>query len=107
MTITVILVLVGFLSLAAVLFLSKGRVEAPSNLANLRKQLQSLDIEAFRNLIDYREEEFLRRMLEPAQFRMIQRERLRAAVEYVGCASRNAAILQRFGEAARQSSNPS
>ena len=30
-----------------------------------------------------------------------------AAVEYISCASRNAAILHRFGEAARHNPNPS
>ena len=107
MIITVILVLAGFLSLAAILFLAKGRAESPADLINLRKQMKPLDIEAFRNLIDYDDEEFLRRTLEPPQFRLVQRARLRAAVEYVVCASQNAAILHRFGEAARHSSNPS
>jgi hypothetical protein len=107
MIITVILVLVGFLSLAAILFLAKGRAQPPTSLGNLRKQMHSLDIEAFRNLIDSRDEEFLRRTLEPPLFRVVQRARLLAAVEYIGCASRNAAILHRFGEAARHSLNPS
>lgn len=107
MIITTILVLAGFLSLAAVLFLARGRAEPPANLANLRKQMQPLDINAFRNLIDYRDEEFLRRALERSQFRAVQRARLMAVVEYIACASRNAAILHRFGEAARHSPNPS
>lgn len=107
MIITIILVLGGFLSLATVLFLAKGRAEPPANLANLRKQIRPLDLEAFRNLIDGRDEEFLRRALERSQFRAVQRVRLMAAVEYIACASGNAAILHRFGEAARHSPNPS
>lgn len=107
MIITVILVLAGFLSLAAVLFLAKGRAEPASSLSHLRKQIQPLDINAFRNLIDYRDEEFLRRTLERPQFRLVQRARLMAAVEYIASASRNAVILHRFGEAARHSPNPS
>jgi hypothetical protein len=103
MNIAIISVLVGFLSLAAVLFFLKGAMKAPSNLANLRKQMRALDIEAFRNLIDSEEEKFLRDNLHPAQFRQVQRARIRAAVEYIECASRNAVILHRFGEAARHS----
>ena len=36
---------------------------------------------------------------------MIQRERLRAAVEYVSCAAQNAAILLRLADAGRRSSD--
>jgi hypothetical protein len=107
MTIAVILVLAGFLSLVALLFLARERPAPPKDLAQLRKQMRVLDIEAFRNLVDVREEEFLRKNLETAQFRMVQRARLLAAAEYIVCASRNAAILHRFGEAARYSPNPS
>ena len=107
MIITIIFVLLSFLSLAAVVFLTHGRTESPANHANLRKEISPLDIEAFRNLIDYREEEFLRENLEPADFRFVQRERLLAAAEYIRCASRNAAILHSFGESARRSENPS
>jgi hypothetical protein len=103
MTIAAILVLFGFLSLVAILFLAKGRAELPSNLATLRNEIYALDIQAFRNLIDRREEDFLRAALEPSQFRTIQRARLLATIGYIVCASRNAAILHQFGEAARHS----
>jgi len=65
-----------------------------------------VDIDAFRNLVDPVEEDFLRENLPPGEFRAIQRERLRAAVEYVSCAAHNAAILVRLGEAARLSLDP-
>jgi hypothetical protein len=107
MIITLILVLAGFLSLAALLFFAKERPAPPIDMANLRKQLRPVDIEAFRNLVDRSEEEFLRTNLEPAQFRKVQRIRLLAAVEYIAIASNNAVILHRFGEAARHSPNPS
>ncbi len=107
MIITVILVLAGFLSLAALLFFAKERPAPPIDMANLRQQLRSVDIEAFRNLVDRSEEEFLRRNLEPAEFREVQRIRLLAAIEYIAIASRNAVMLHRFGEVARHSPNPS
>jgi len=107
MTIAIILVLAAFLSLAALLSLAKERAAPTGNLSNLREQLRSLDIEAFRNLTDSREEEFLRRRLDAAQFRVVQRARQRAAVEYILCAASNASTLHRFGEAARHSPSSS
>lgn len=103
MTITAILVLVAFLSMAAIIFFAKGRVESATNLATLRTQILPLDLDAFRNLIDWKDEEFLRSSLDSAQFRAVQRIRLLAAIDYIFCASRNAAILHKFGEAARHS----
>ncbi|MGH9513504.1 MAG: hypothetical protein ACRD2U_15340 [Terriglobales bacterium] len=107
MIITVILVLAAFLSLAALLFFAKGRGQPAINLATLRRQLHSVDLEAFRNLVDRQDEAFLRAALDPAQFRTIQRARLLAAVEYIAYASQNAAMLQRFGQARCNSPNPS
>ena len=107
MTLTFILVLAGFLSLAALLFLARGYSAPVSDLANLREQIRILDIEAFRNLIDRREEAFLRERLAPARFRRVQRARQRAAIDYILAAAHNAAILHRFGEAARLSPSPS
>ena len=70
------------------------------------QQLRSVDLRAFRNLMDPEEEEYLRRRLLPADFRRIQRERLCAAVEYVRCAAFNAGVLMHFAEAARRSPDP-
>jgi hypothetical protein len=105
MTITLILVLMGLLALLFLIRLAKGRVLAAAD--HQTGHLRPVDVEAFRNLIDPAEVEFLKAHLFPAQFRVIQRERLRAAVEYVSCAAQNAAILLRMAEAARLSPEPS
>ena len=69
--------------------------------------IESLDVSAFNNLIDPSEEDFLRQELPPPVFRTIQRLRLRAALEYVSCASRNAAVLIRIGKSmGAESGNP-
>ncbi|MGH9529714.1 MAG: hypothetical protein ACRD2S_07335 [Terriglobales bacterium] len=107
MMLAIIFVLAGFLFVTFLLFLTTGHVTPPANLANLREQMRSLDIEALRNLMDSREEDFLRQNLEASAFRMVQRARLCAAIEYVLLASRNAATLRRFGDSARLSPNPS
>jgi hypothetical protein len=72
----------------------------------LTESIRPVDIEAFRNLIDPREEQFLRGNLSPAEFRAIHRQRLRAAIEYLQCAAHNASVLLYLGEAARQSAEP-
>jgi len=106
MIITLILALVAFLALLFSVKLTKGRALTPEVLENPTKHIRAVDVEAFRNLVDPDEEAFLRAYLPPAEFRRIQRERLRAAVEYVSCAAQNAAILLRLADAGRRSSDP-
>jgi hypothetical protein len=106
MTITLILVVVAFLALGFLIRLTKGRSLTAAVLENPTQHMRAVDVEAFRNLVDPDEEEFLRTNLPPAEFRRIQRERLRAAVDYVSCAAQNAAILLRLADAGRRSSDP-
>src|SRR6202022_4549321 len=61
---------------------------------------------AFNNLVDPAEEDFLRENLPPGVFRNVQRARLRAAIEYVMCAAKNAAVLIRVGKAASAEPDP-
>lgn len=98
MTLSIILAILA-LSVPVVIRLSRGR---ESKIG----QIRSVDLRAFRNLMDPEEEEYLRRNLPAADFRRIQRQRLGAAVEYVKCAAFNAAALMRFAEAARHSPDP-
>ena len=101
--------LLAFLALAAVVFLlrvARGQSSAVGDLEELPDRAQPVDLEAFRNLIDHNEEEYLRAQLPAPEFRRVQRERLRAALEYVGRAAQNAAILVRLGEAARRHLEP-
>src|SRR5580692_377682 len=106
MTITLILAVLAFFALAFLITLAKGRASASKVLENPTEHIRSVDVEAFRNLVDRDEEEFLRTNLPPGEFRKIQRERLRAAVEYVSCAAQNAGVLLRLADAGRRSSDP-
>jgi len=106
MILTAIFVGLSFLALALVLFAAKGRSQPVTKLEDLAGKTRPVDIEAFRNLIDPDEEEFLQANLSGAAFRAVQRERLRAALDYVGCATHNAAVLLRLGEAALRSPDP-
>jgi len=67
--------------------------------------IQSLDIEAFRNLVDPAEEAYLRRNLPPNEFKKIKRERIKAAFAYVHALSKASLDLARFGGEAQQSSD--
>jgi hypothetical protein len=106
MIITAILVFVAMFALAGLLWLAKAHASASKALENPAEHIRAVDIEAFRNLVDPDEEEFLRTNLAPAEFRRIQRERLRAAVDYISCAAQNAAILLRLADAGRRSADP-
>jgi len=103
---TAILVFVALLALFCLLWLAKAHASTSEALQNPAEHIHAVDVEAFRNLVDPEEEEFLRTNLRPAEFRRIQRERLRAAVEYVSCAAQNAAILLRLADAGRRSPDP-
>jgi len=106
MIIALILALTALLTLLFLVRLTRGRRLNLRVLENPAEHLRAVDVEAFRNLVDPGEEEFLRTNLAPAEFRKIQRERLRAAVEYVSCAAQNAGVLLRLADAGRRSSNP-
>ncbi len=104
--IPLIFVLIGFLALASILYLAKGHHATGGNLDELASQLRPIDVDAFRNLIDEREEGYLRERLSAGEFRSVHRERMLAAAEYIRCAAQNAAVLIRLGEAAKQDSDP-
>jgi hypothetical protein len=103
MTITVILIFVALLALLFLVWQVKDRTSVSAILEKPAHHLRSVDVEAFRNLIDPAEENYLREQLAPAVFRKIQRERLRAAVQYLRGVAQNAAVLMRLAEAARRS----
>lgn len=98
-----ILVLVGVLAVLFFVYAARGRSVSVRNLSDLSGRTRPVDIAAFRNLVDPEEEDYLRERLPAKEFRLVQRERMRAALEYVQCVAGNAAVLLRLGEAARQS----
>lgn len=68
--------------------------------------IRSIDVEAFRNLIDPDEEAFLRDNLPAREFRAIKRERAWAAVQYVRYAGKAAVLFARAGQDAQRSPDP-
>ena len=100
-----IIVPASIVALVAIFWMLRGPSSATVNLDELRSQLRPMDVDAFRNLIDSREREYLRDRLPASDFRRIHRERMLAATDYVWCAARNAGILIRLGEAAKNVSD--
>ncbi len=103
MIITLLLIL--FALSALVFFVLRGFTSSRlvTEQAELNGNIRTVDLEAFRNLIDPGEEEFLRVNLPAHEFQAIQRQRLRAAIDYLIAVSHNAALLLHLGLSARRS----
>jgi hypothetical protein len=98
------LVAVALLALGTVVYIAiRGR---RAGLEKAAETFRSLDIEAFRNLVDPAEEAFLRHHLPPRKFREIKRQRAWAAFLYTWEAGRAATALAQLGQAAQRSSDP-
>jgi hypothetical protein len=104
------LIVYGFVALVFVVFLGVQvwlHFSRPRSLALApSEQLVPVDLEAFENLTDPDEEQYLRTSLSQREFRRVQRTRLRAARLYVAALSRNADVLVAAGEAARLNPDP-
>jgi hypothetical protein len=106
MTLAIILVIAAALTLITVFGFAVSRRLQLSKSTGVAPQILPLDLEAFRNLVDPAEREYLRRRLPAPEFRLVQRERLRAMVAYVQVAARNAAVLMEIGENALATADP-
>jgi hypothetical protein len=103
MILAIILVFSAVLALVFILGITVSRnlqISGPD-----RHRIQPIDVEAFRNLVDPAEADYLRRLLPASEFRAVQRERLRAAAAYIQLAGRNAAVLILIGQSALSTSD--
>lgn len=100
MNLAIFIVITAALALGIILGLAVKQTLQTRRGANLAGAIRPIDIEAFRNLIDPAEDDYLRRRLPASQFRTVRRERLRAMAAYVQIVGSNAAVLVRIGEAA-------
>lgn len=99
MTLAIVLVLCAAVALAIILRITLHRA-LPVPSAKLNTQIQPIDIEAFRNLIDHEEDEYLGQRLPANEFRAVRRARLRATASYIRTAGANAAVLAYLGQSA-------
>lgn len=72
---------------------TKSRDFPRKALNNATKDFRWIDMVALRNLLDPAEDEFLRKRLQPSEFRAMRRKRLEAALEYISAAARDAEIV--------------
>ena len=106
MTLAVILVVAAALALVLIFGVTVSRSLQISAGTSLAGRIQPIDVDAFRNLIDPAEDEYLRRRLPASEFRLVRRQRLRAVAIYVQMAARNAAALVLMGQGALTSGDP-
>ena len=100
MNLAIVIVVAAALALGIILRLAVSQSLQAKRSIGLAVSIRPIDIEAFRNLINPAEDEYLRRRLPANRFRAVRRERLRAMAAYVHVAASNAVVLVRVGEAA-------
>jgi hypothetical protein len=100
MNLAIIIVIAAVLALATILSVAVTQSVQAKRSTNIAVAIRPVDIEAFRNLINPAEDDYLRHRLPPPQFRAVRRERLWAMAAYVQAVGSNAAVLVRVGEAA-------
>ena len=106
MTLAFVLVVVAVLVLVFILGLTVSTRIQLSPGSGLARTIEPIDIEAFRTLVNPSENDYLRRRLRASEFRVVQRQRLRAAAAYIRVAGRNAAVLIAVGQAALHTTDP-
>lgn len=100
MTLAWIVVIAAVFALVFILGIAvTTRLQLSPRSSPVRK-IEPIDLEAFRNLVSPAENDYLRRRLPAAEFRKVQRERLRAAAAYIRVAGCNAAVLVAVGQSA-------
>jgi hypothetical protein len=98
---TLFLILIGVAILALLAGWRAVRGQMPhAEMEELTRQIRHVDLQAFRNLLDQHNEEYLRQHIRPQDFRTWQKLRNQAALEYLSWTSRNAVLLLEIGEIA-------
>jgi hypothetical protein len=100
MNLAIVIVIAAALALGVILRLALKQSLLTRRPAHLNGEIRPVDVEAFRNLINPAEDEYLRLCLPPSQFRVVRRERLHAMAAYVQLIASNATVLVSVGEAA-------
>jgi hypothetical protein len=106
MNLAIVLVIVAVFSLVTIFSVAVSRSLQSRTSAGLPGAIRPIDVEAFRNLINPAEDDYLRRRLPPGEFRVVRRERLLAMAAYVRLAANNATVLVTAGQAALAGGNP-
>lgn len=100
MNLAIVIVIAATVALGIILRLALKQSLLARRPLHLIGSIRPVDVEAFRNLINPAEDEYLRLCLPPGQFRSVRRERLHAMAAYVQLIAGNATVLVSVGEAA-------
>ncbi len=106
MTLAYFLVVAAVLAVVSLFYLGISQNFLVRSDATLAPRIQPIDIEAFRNLMDPAEREYLRSRLPGGEFREVQRRRLVAMAAYVWTARQNAKTLIDISEGALSATDP-
>jgi hypothetical protein len=101
MNVALVLIIAAVISLIVTVLVARSRLRFFD-----ATQIQAVDVEAFRNLADPRESQYLQSRLPASDFRRVQRIRLRALAAYVRAVGGNAVVLIGIGQLAFRSDNP-
>ena len=98
-SIAVFAVVIGIVFVVA----TRLRNQQLSSEGDFDSRWQQIDLLAFQNLTDHREEQFLRQNLPTQDFRRLQRERLLVMREYLSRLAGNARLMMQAGQIVQHS----
>jgi hypothetical protein len=99
MNYNLIILLVVCAAFAAFLFVPwQSRRLKFNKLSDVEAQWRTVDLGALANLLDPREEQFLRRNLDDEEYKTIYRERISVTREYISNITHNAKLMVRAGQ---------
>jgi hypothetical protein len=107
MMIAVVFALLALLLTVGLFAASRSQNKPIASLDDLQSRLSPIDLPALLNLVDSREEQFLRENLPPRDFNSIRRKRLGVTWEYLSRLSSNAKLLVQAGQIIQHSSRGS
>lgn len=84
----------------------RGSRAAIRSAEEFQQQLRDVDLEAMQNLMSPSEDAFLRRALSEADYREVERARIRAMLDYISAISWNAALFMRAVGTLRRNPDP-
>jgi len=102
-----ILILAVSGGLLGIVYISiRGRAAAIATAEDFEAQVKQVNLEALQNLMSSQDEAFLKATLSAADYREVEKARIRAALDYVGAISWNAAVFMRAAQVLRQHRSP-
>jgi hypothetical protein len=105
MTYIAVILLIALVASFAVFLSGRGLARDISDVRQIVGRTRPVNIKAFRQLQDRRDQDFLRSRLPMPAFRHTQRLRARAELQYLRDIFHNAALLGRVGDLARETGN--